>query len=143
MSLTACVNKGSALNGSQTDPVVQYIRIGSGLGSINPVLTVISSVNELEQYYRIFNDGSFREAEYINAISKYSENYFTNNFLVIILLEEPSGSNRHIVKRIDSNSDIVINRLIPEIGTSDMATWNIIIELNNSFKAEQFQVLFE
>jgi len=120
---------------------VQYIRIGSGFGPVNPAHTVIHSLNELNQYTASINNGSFWDDVYKNAIEKYSGSFFANNFLVIILLEEISGSNRHKVERIDINGDIIIKRLIPEIGTSDMATWNIIIELDNNFKADTFQVL--
>jgi len=149
MVLTACINNKSSVSGdtdrmaggSLTDPVVQYIRIGSGFGPRNPTCTVISSVSELEQYSRNFNSGSFWDTGYTEAVSRYTTTYFSNNFLVIVFLEENSGSNRHKVESINNNGDIVIQQIIPEIGTTDMATWNIIIELNNSYKQEQFRVI--
>jgi hypothetical protein len=77
----------------------------------------------------------------LNAIEKYSDDFFAGNYLVIVLLGEGSGSIRHKVERVDTNGDIVITRQLPEIGTADMAAWNIIIELNNDFKPEQYQVV--
>ncbi|MCL2444459.1 MAG: hypothetical protein FWD13_13490 [Treponema sp.] len=146
----ACANKDNipsdvclSSNGGQAAPNVQYIRIGSGFGPMNPICTVISSVNELEIYTGSFDKNLFWEAGYADAIAKYTDNYFTDNFLVIVLLEENSGSNRHEVEKVETNGDIIINRLIPEIGTADMATWNIIIELNNNFKPEHFQVILK
>jgi len=126
---------------SQIVPNAHYIRIGSGFGPRQPAYTIVSSMNELAQNSSSFNQGAFWETEYTNVIAKYTDNYFTDNFLVIVLLEENSGSNRHKVESVDRDGNIVIQQLIPEIGTSDMATWNIIIELDNSFKLEQFQVV--
>jgi len=111
------------------------------MGPGNPVCTVILSRLELEQYSDNYNRQAYGNIEYIDAIAKYSDRYFIDNFLVIVLLEENSGSNRHKVESVNRNGDIIIKRLIPEIGTSDMATWNIIIELNNNFKQEKFQVV--
>ncbi|MCL2441467.1 MAG: hypothetical protein FWD14_06980 [Treponema sp.] len=133
--LGACTSKESdritLVNGNQPAFDVQYIR--TSYGEKLPAYTIISSVNDLEQYSK--------NAEYTNATTKYTDEYFADNFLLIVFLEEPSGSNRHKVEKIGENGDIVIHQIIPEIGTSDMAAWNIIIELNNSFKLEQFQVV--
>ena len=130
-------------NGSQEGFNVQYIRIGSGIGPGYPIYTVISSRNEFGQFSQYSANGSFWATGFRNAVLKYTDEFFENNFLVIIVLEESSGSNRHEVVSVDINGDIVVKRLVPEIGTSDMATWNIIIELDNSFKREQFQVIFQ
>jgi len=137
------VSSSSPLIESQANPNAQYIRIGSGFGPGQPTYTIISSLNELNQFSRNLTNNSFWETEYTNAISKYSDNFFTNNFLVIVLLEENSGSNRHKVERVNPNGDIIIKQLIPEIGTADMATWSIIIELENSARLEQYLVVLE
>ena len=137
------ISSNLSLSSSQTDLDVQYIRVGSGFGPRHPACTVISSINDLNQYTRNLNNYSFWETEYTNAISKYSDSYFADNFLVIVLLEEPSGSNRHKVERLNPNGDIIIKQLIPEMGTADMATWSIIIELSNSFKLQQYRVVLE
>ena len=78
---------------------------------------------------------------FLDAIAKYSDGYFADNYLVIVRLVEGSGSIRHKVERIDENGDIVINRLLPGMGTADMAAWSILIEVNNNFEAEQFRVV--
>ena len=143
------LDKTSSLssNDSQIAPNTQYIRVSYRGGTISskgrttyPICRVISSTSELAQYSEDFDKNSSWGTEYTNAIAKYSNKFFEDNFLVIVLLEESSGSNRHKVERVDRNGGIFISRLIPEIGTADMAAWNIIIELNNSFKSEQFRV---
>jgi len=139
-------------NGSIQDFDVQYIRTGYVGGSVNPVIFVIRSEAELEQFFGLYMNRydlltrwqsySDLTMTFMNAAAKYNNNFFTDKFLVVITLEENSGSIRHKVERIENNGNIVINRLVPEIGTSDMAEWNIIIELNNSFKAEEFRAIF-
>ena len=50
----------------------------------------------------------------------------------MVLLEEGSGSNRHKVNELavigDSKLMIDIETVVPEVGTSDMAAWHILIE---------------
>jgi len=128
-------------NASYIVPDAQYIRTGSNIGAINPNYTIISSVNELNQYPGNLSRSSFRDTEYSNIIAKYTDSFFTDNFLVIVFLLETSGSNRHKVEKVDRDGNIFIQRIQPEIGTADMATWSIIIELDNSFKLDKFQVV--
>jgi len=141
--------------GSQpiSNATVQYIRTNGYIDGVNyPQITVISTKNELEQYYEKYKDKYdffSRESAYtdsatgfVDAMKKYTDDFFADHYLAIILLEEGSGSIRHRVERIEENGGIVISRLSPEIGTSDMAEWHIIIELDNSFKPEQFSAVF-
>jgi hypothetical protein len=81
------------------------------------------------------------DTKFLDAIDKYSNDYFTSKFLVIVRLVEPSGSIGHKVEKIDKNGDIVIQRLMPEMGTADMAAWSILIELHNNLKMDQYQAV--
>ena len=128
----------------------QQIKRTGWSGNIEyPVITVISSKSELEVYYYEYKDnfnfnrfaGSYSSIGFTDAVEKYSEDFFVDNFLVIVLLSETSGSNRHRVRMYD-NGDIEVTRLIPEVGTTDMAQWTVIIELNNPYKQDQFSVVF-
>ena len=130
---------------------VQYVRVTwHSSGERYPVVTVISSRNELQRYYRHKNVQllaaaqfhSYSTAELANAVANYTDDFFANNFLVMILLEENSGSITHNVEKIDNNGNIFISRFIPEMGTADMAKWYILIELENKFKRETFNVIF-
>jgi hypothetical protein len=113
-----------------------------------PYVTVVSSRDQLEQYYdknrMVLYDGNgniLPDKKFLDAIDKYSNDYFTSKFLVIVRLIEPSGSIGHNVDKIDKNGDIVIQRLLPEMGTADMAAWSILIELHKNLKAEQYQAV--
>jgi len=112
-----------------------------------PIITIISSRAELKLYCDIYERGYNLAAPppeptgLFDVIGDYPDDYFKGNFLVLVLLEETSGSIRHRVERIEGNGNIIITRLVPEIGTADMAQWHIIIELDNSFKLEQFQAV--
>ena len=148
MVLTTCNNKnGLNVQYVRTDEIQIVERLK------NPIITVISSTNELEQYYEKNKDFynlstppdivSDSTIVFADAIKIYSNEFFENNYLAIVLLEEGSGSIRHKVERIDDNGDIIIDRLLPELRTADIAKWHIIIELKNNFKPEQFKIILE
>ncbi|MCL2025231.1 MAG: hypothetical protein FWG92_00290 [Leptospirales bacterium] len=144
--------KTGLLNDNQIAFNAKYIRTTYAGGAISPFIAVISSKNELEIYcenYKGLYNLSARSNVYsdsmigfADAVKNYSDEYFTDNFLVIILIQEGSGSIRHKVERIDENGNIIVNRLMPEIGTTDMAAWYIIIELNKYFRLREFRVEF-
>ena len=130
VSFTKSATPGSPVG----DNYVRYIRTVYFSCVENPVVTVLSSKKEYEQYFR--DVSSFEE------VKAYPDSFFANNFIVVVFLTEGSGSIRHKVERIDEKGDIIIRRLLPEIGTDDMAAWNIIIELNKNFNPKQFGVTF-
>ena len=127
---------------------VQYIRTGFIYQSPSPIITIVSSTDELKEYYEDNRIGIYDgygnllpDENFLNAIAKYTDNFFAENVLIIVGLTENSGSNRHRVKRINENGEIVIHRLLPAMpGTADMASWSILIELDRSHKVEQYSV---
>ena len=130
-------------NDEDIDPInVQYIeKFGSSQGV---AISTISAKNELEQYYEsyvkcIYNSPT---GQFIDATEIYSDDFFANNFLVIVQFSESSGSISHKVEKIDKNGNIIISRFIPKWMTHDIKKWIIIIELNNSFMLEQFRPVF-
>ncbi|MCL2164713.1 MAG: hypothetical protein FWH55_10075 [Oscillospiraceae bacterium] len=146
-------------SGKEPDFSVRYIRTNGYIdGAKYPVINVINSRYELEQYYNQYKDtydfASQRSGlpdfkEYVNAsigfadaMEGYPDEFFRDNYLVIVMLEEGSGSIRHKVERIDENGNIFTTRLVPEIGTADMAEWNILITLNKSIEYARFHVIF-
>jgi len=114
---------------------VHYVRTSWYEGKSG--VTVITSVDELNRHFANSTDWLGND-----FIHQYTAEFFNKNYLVIVALTENSGSNRHRVDMVDENGDIVITRLLPEIGTMDMAGWDIIIELDNSFKPGRFNVVF-
>ena len=118
---------------------VQYIRTdGYHEGIKYPIVKIIRSVDELNNYYEankaLYNLEGYDDGPkgFLAAIDKYDDAYFKNQILIIVLLEEGSGSNRHKVNKITLLDDetllINIERIIPYIGTCDMAQWHILIE---------------
>lgn len=125
------------------DFVPQYIRTDGYREDIKyPVIKVIRSVEELNAYYeatkalcsleRRENPASDYTIGFLDACDKYDETYFENQILVMVLLQEGSGSIRHNVDNVKIGSDgklyINIRRITPEVGTCDMAMWHILIE---------------
>jgi hypothetical protein len=82
-----------------------------------------------------FDAGYFGEAPLSQAAEDYSESFFENRALFAVYAEEGSGSNRHSVENIsiaDGKLTFEVDRIQPEIGTTDMANWFILIEMEKS-----------
>lgn len=145
-------------SGTGTEPEgcafeAQYVRTdGYHAGMQYPRITVIRSRAELDAYYEanknLYNlerrDGSI--AGFLNACDKYDEVYFESQDLILVLLEEGSGSVRHEVTGVrqdpvSGNWTITIKRRIPEIGTSDMAEWHIFVEIQAGKVVEEGQTI--
>ena len=126
---------------------VQYVRTDGYLeGALFPKVVIIRSPEELNDYYEewkgVFSLGR-REKVYsdstkgfLDVCDKYDAAYFEKGFLVFVLLEEGSGSIRHEVTgstiSSDGNLGIYIKRIVPEVGTCDMAQWHIILEMSKA-----------
>lgn len=127
----------------------QYIRTDSYSDERSyPYHTVISSRAELEAYYEAHKDIydlERREAVYsdttigfLDACDKYDDAYFERQNLVLIVLQEGSGSIRHEITdvrphRTETGSsdgwDITIEVMAPEVVTDDMAQWHLFLEV--------------
>lgn len=123
---------------------VQYIRTnGYHEGAEYPFVKIIHSVEELNAYYHANKDKYDLERHekvysdttigFLDACDKYDETYFEKQKLIIVFLEEGSGSVRHKVESVIMGTDdicyIDIDTIVPEVGTDDMAQWHILIEL--------------
>ncbi len=122
----------------------QYIRTDGYInGQEYPYYVVIRSVEDLNRYYsqnkdiydlekkeKVYADGTIG---WLDAIEKYDDEYFKANDIIMMVLEEGSGSNRHEVKSVIKNPDgsfaVDIQRNVPEMGTDDMAEWHIFLEI--------------
>ncbi len=125
------------------DFVPQYIRTNGYHEDVEyPVVKIIRSVDELNAYYRENKDRFDLERKdkvysdttigFLDACDKYDAAYFEDQILVMVLLEEGSGSIHHNVDNVKIGSDgklyVSIRRDVPEVGTDDMAEWHILIE---------------
>lgn len=95
--------------------------------------------------------GLYRNTTDLQAIdtidygTKYDEEFFKTKALIVIELRETSGSVRNQVTKVVKNGDDItvgINKIVPEIGTADMAEWAIFVEIDNSFINENTIVDF-
>lgn len=134
----------------------RYIRTNGCQDTVEfPAVTVIHSKQDLEDYYttyrELFNlertevetihgDVSDSGVGFLNACDSYDEEYFKENYLIFVLLEEGSGSIRHEVQSVkhigEKKISISVHREVPEIGTADMAQWHIFVELNRDVEAQ-------
>lgn len=97
----------------------------------SPRIDVISNLQQMYDYSNRFYDENLRV-----ELNKYTNEFFDNNSLIIVTIQEGSGSINNIVtdvKRVNTSTlDIIINRDVPQVGTADMAMSHLIIELNTS-----------
>ena len=100
-----------------------------------PQVQVITSKDELDRYYTEHKDLYQLEhgddLSFRTACQRYDDRYFEKQILLMVLLEEPSGSNRHRVLQITEENNqlaVEIQRILPECGDDDMALWHLLIE---------------
>ncbi len=103
-----------------------------------PQYAVIRSLKELEEAH---DDLSLAIASNVDTIwelltYKYSDEWFKTNDLILLVLEEPSGSINPYVTDVtrDENRDytVYINDDYPEVATADMAYWYVLVEINGT-----------
>lgn len=130
---------------------IQYIRTNQIGGEFaNNTIVLIESAEELSDYYEA-NKETFdlerRETVYsdtsvgfLDACDTYTDEWFETNNLLLVIVGEGSGSVRHKITSVtirnydlesfneeDFALQINVQRLVPEIGTCDMAEWHIMI----------------
>lgn len=129
----------------------QYIRTNGGDEDMEyPFYKIIRTREELNRYYEehkdIF-DLEHRETVYadssigfLDACDRYDDAFFTQRDLIILVLEEGSGSVRHEIQGVrpyyDNSWQLVGRRIVPEVCTDDMAQWHILIEMDKNLIGE-------
>ena len=141
----------SKVTGTDVQWAAQYIRTnGCSEGVLYPSVRIIDSLQELKDYYNTWHEVLDLERKdkvysdttigFLDACDQYDETFFEKNYLIFVLLEEGSGSVRHEVRSVQQTADkkisISIDRKVPEVGTSDMAEWHIILELSRDVLVE-------
>jgi hypothetical protein len=120
--------------GSPIEFSYQRIRTNGYIsGAKYPKTCVISSSEDLNDYYKSAS-GTYSMDSFKEAITGYDDAWFKSHVLIIVVLEEGSGSVGHqvtSVSKLDNKLNINIAKKIPEIGTADMAQWHILIELSS------------
>ncbi len=80
-------------------------------------------------------EAAYNGPSFADKAELYSDDFFVANVLVAIYIVEGSGSVTHEVESIECQQGvmrIVVERQIPDIGTTDMAYWFILLEIPRS-----------
>lgn len=130
---------------------VQHIRPdGYNEGFKYPIVKVIHTVGELNAHYEeykeyFFLDGSgpYDDFTFVKACEKYNAEYFKNNILIFVIIEEGSGSISHKVTDVYTEGSILninIDRYSPWAQTEDMAEHYYIIETSISADTDESNI---
>jgi len=135
---------------------IQYIRTNGYHEEIQyPQVKCILSLDGLRTYIDENKDTYFLSYENVRAPygaktwfdaapETYGDEFFQNNMLIFVLLEEGSGSVSHTVTDVSLIGGVLtvgVTRHIPEMGTADMAEWHIVIEAPKEFYSEDYNVV--
>jgi len=96
---------------------------------------LVRSREFLDAYYTGDQDGS--KSAYLPALEKYDDAFFSDKVLLLITKAEGSGSISLQVLDVSLRAEmdrleVRVLRVLPEVGTADMALWVIGIELDKS-----------
>lgn len=130
----------------------KYVRTdGYRDGEKYPKTVWITSARELEEYCEDNRERYYLESRkdptsgrsigFMDEIQRYDDDFFEAFDLLFVILEEGSGSVRHEVTGVrvlpsQNGKHILrpeIDRLVPEVGTEDMAEWHIMIEVEKKY----------
>ena len=98
-----------------------------------PPYYLFTDAKALENYYLAQKGGSAEDAR--QDISTYTDEWFKTHQLIVVPVDAGSGSVRFNVSMVTKDS-IVIERQSPMVGTADMASWRIFIEVDRTFPAK-------
>lgn len=95
-------------------------------------ITLITSQEELNDY---MNSSRFLEAEknVIEKMEGYSSDFFDDKMLIVINLQESTGSSKISVEKIDfANSEAVITlkRKVSNVSDDSIKIWSIFVEID-------------
>lgn len=122
---------------------VQYIRTNGYMEWLEyPRFIRITSEADLEAYYETYvgmyqlnQHYNLDEKSWLETVSRYSDAWFAEHELYMLVLEEGSGSIRHHVtglEEIEGKTYLSMERIVPECCTCDMAEWHILLETDKT-----------
>lgn len=124
----------------------QYIRTdGYHEGRKYPRAALLSDRKEFMEYYESSRD-FYSLDDFYNACHQYDENFFSKYDLLMVLVEEGSGSILHTVRALeytDGTISVQIDRAVPEVVTDDMAQWHILIPVEKQLQCEAVRVFLD
>ncbi len=115
----------------------EFIRIGSFGAELGGHMGHVESSADglLEFFGSIANEfGTWPQA--LVPLKKYDDGFFAEHSLIVLLLEEPSGSIGHCCESVcleDGVLHVSIRRSMDGIGTADIANWAALIEIGTKY----------
>ncbi len=122
----------------------RLVRVGSSqLGERTPVTATAKNKAELQAFFDSYAEklsltDEYADPAFADAVAGYGDDFFTDKMLVLVLLEEGSGSVTHEVEKVQQKDKALLATIrrndIPDgmAGTMDMAQWVAFIELDAS-----------
>ena len=110
-----------------------YGRLGSNGDGSYPYTKAVNTLAEWESLYLGCSAGSVSNGGFTEGLAALDEAFFAEQSLLILYVEEGSGSYRHRVDQViaeDGTVTVTLTTLQPEIGTCDMAYWAILIPMD-------------
>ena len=98
-----------------------------------PHTETVNTYAEWQSFFLSYSAGSDSDAGFAEGLASLDEAFFAEQSLLILYLEEGSGSYRHRVDQViveDGTVTVTLTTLQPEIGTCDMAYWAILIPID-------------
>lgn len=99
-----------------------------------PATHLIRSVEDMTAFCTAYAPEYQPSGQLKEHVQKYGPEYFDCKSLIVLMLLETSGSVRHHVANVAMYSNNVVNveleRIVPEIGTDDIACWYIFVEVD-------------
>jgi len=124
----------------------QYIRTdGYHEGRSYPKTALLSDRDGLETYFAA-NRNDYYFDEFVSACDQYNGSFFEKYNLLLVLLEEGSGSILHTVRSLefsDGTLSVRIDRAVPEACTADMAQWHIAIPVEKAYPVQAVRVYLD
>lgn len=99
---------------------------------VAPTKDVITSLSGIKKYQETYKDDKLDL-----SLNAYTEDYFNDKVLVIVTIQEPSGATTDKVGSIFkadnlTSLDIMVERNTAKMGTADMATWHLLVEMDKA-----------
>ena len=118
-----------------------------------PQIQLFRSYKELEDYSKAISEGIqdlpdnlfTHDRNFVETLKIYNKDYFQNNILIIVTISAGSGGDRFAIDGIIKSDDaLTVNIRKTQSGmTCDMAAWDILLELDNSFATDAEKIKLE
>lgn len=102
-------------------------------GFTKPKIVEITSKDELDKY--LTEPGLEYCREFIETVSRYGDDYFTDNILVMVVIPEKSSTPVYAFNSLDDTGTIHLDCYTLELQNGAMEEWHIVIEVPNTHPA--------